>query len=357
MTRVDTKDGAGELDQAEFRPYSPSWVDYLSDWVNRRRGPSWTYYAAIGVIVLSIQTATLWIEGAPIDRVGLAQVYLALAIAYILALIRHLDRRAVLALATMRPALEASERKQRDMGYRLSTLPALATLVASLAAVAFVVLTEAISEPYRPESLDPFPISAAVMRVCYLIGWFVFGAFLFHTFHQLRVINEIYTRHTRIDIFRAKPLYAFSNLAALTAGSLAMISYGWLLANPWIDQSDPLVFVPMVILLLFAAVTFVWPQLGIHRLQVNEKDRLLDEAALRFEAAIRDLHRKMDDEELEGVMDLNMAMASLELELNALKKTPTWPWEPEVVQLLFTALALPLALWLIQLILQSTLGH
>jgi hypothetical protein len=357
MAKVETDSGANAKSQGSARPYAPSWLDLLAGWVDRRSGQSWLYYFGLGAVMLLVQAIVLWIEGASlIGNLGLAQVYLAVVIAYMLTLMHYLDKRAGVALETMRPVLKAGDKAYQEMFYRLTTLPAFPTLLASLATLAFVILTEAIGKPYRLEALATFPISANLLRIIYLICWSVFGAFLYHTLHQLRVINHIYNEHTRIDLFRVKPLYAFSNIAALTAGSLAMISYGWLLANPWIDRTDPLVLIPMFILLLFAVVTFVWPQMGIHRLQVAEKERLLDEAAQRFKAAIGELHKKMDGGELEGMTDLNMAMASLEIELNALRKTPTWPWEPEVLQLLVTALALPLGLWLIQLILQRTLG-
>jgi hypothetical protein len=99
-------------------------------------------------------------------------------------------------------------------------------------------------------------------------------------------------------------------------------------------------------------VTFLWPQLGIHSLQVAEKERLIGEANLRLESLISELHQQVDGLELEGISDLNIAMASLGIELNMLRKTPTWPWEPEVIQILITALALPLGLWLIQIMLE-----
>ena len=357
MGSVEADSGSDAKSEKIARPYTPSWVDFLSDWVDQRRGSGWLYYCALGAGMLLIQAAVQWAEGAsPIGSLNFALVYLAAALAYMLALIHYLDKRAGLALATMRSVLTVGDEGYQDMLYRLTRLPAFYTLLASLATLAFVFLTEAAGEPYHLQTLAAFPISTALLRIFYLICWSVMGAFLYHTFHQLRMINHIYTQHTRIDLFRPKPLYAFSNLAAITAGSLAMISYGWLLANPWIDQSDPLVFMPMFALLLFAVITFVWPQMGIHRLQVAEKERLLDEASQRFETAVADLHQKMDDKDLEGMTELNMAMASLEIEINALRKTPTWPWEPEVVQLLLTALALPLGLWLIQLILQRTLG-
>ena len=358
MASVETDDGANAVSQDDSRLYAPSWVNLLAGWVDRRRGRVWLYYFGLGTVMLLIQAIILWIESASSLVIpGITQAYLAAAIAYMLTLMHYLDRRAGVALENMRPALKADDEAFKGLYYRLTTLPAWPTLLASLLALVFVFLAEAIGEPYRPEALARFAVSANLLRIFYLICWMVFGAFLYHTLHQLRVINRIYTEYTRIDLFRVKPIYAFSNLAALTAGSLAMLSYGWLLVNPRLDKTDPLVLIPMFILMIFSALTFVWPQMGIHRLQVAEKERLIDEASQRFKAAIDELHKKMDDGELEGMADLNMAMASLEIELNALKKTPTWPWEPEVVQLLITALALPLGLWFIQLILQRTLGQ
>jgi hypothetical protein len=89
---------------------------------------------------------------------------------------------------------------------------------------------------------------------------------------------------------------------------------------------------------------------------VEEKGRLLDECSLRIEASITELHQRVDSESLEGMDDLNKTIASLETEQNLLERIPTWPWQPETVRLLVTALALPLVLWLVQYILQRAIG-
>jgi hypothetical protein len=44
-----------------------------------------------------------------------------------------------------------------------------------------------------------------------------------------------------------------------------------------------------------------------------------------------DLLERMDSGELEGMTDLNMAIASLEIEQSALNRIPTWPWQPETL--------------------------
>ena len=352
MTSVVPDDRDAEI-QGIALPYPPGWVDRFTAWVERRPWPSWSSYLTIGIGLLIIQALVVWAEGAlPFGNINIAQAYLAGAIAFMLAMIQFLDSRAGVALETMRPVLKGDDREFSRLFYELTTLPSRTTLLAGLAALIFVFLTEAIGEPYKLETLQTFPVSVNFLRFIYLACWWMFGAFLYHTVHQLRAINVIYTKYTRVDLLRVKALYAFSKIAALTAGSVAMLGYGWLLANPWIDRSDPLVFIPMVVLVLSAIATFIWPQLGVHSLQVAEKGRLIAEANLRLESLISDLHQQVDDRELAGMTDLNMAMASLEIELNTLRKTPTWPWEPEVLQVLITALALPLGLWLIQLILE-----
>jgi hypothetical protein len=230
------------------------------------------------------------------------------------------------------------------------------TILASLIALALNFLGEAVTGPYYLDVFETAPISRYISRFVYILCWWVFGAFIFHTIHQLTQINRIYTRHTRIHLFRTKPFYAFSNLSAFTAGSLVMIIYGFVVVNPSIESNEPVVLVWVIFFILMAVVTFIWPQLGMHRLQEAEQERLVDEAYLRLERTIDHLHQQLDKNKYEDMEELNFAIASLEVELNLLKKIRTWPWEPETLQLLITALALPLGLWIIQLVFERLLG-
>jgi hypothetical protein len=322
-------------------------------------GSSWSYYLGIAVGLLLVQSATAWIEGAiPAATFLPAQVFLAGAIAFILALFRYLNERAESALSNLRDALDAEGGVLDRLQYELTTLPAGRTVLASLLILAVVLLTEYAGETYRLESLDGFPTSAALLRGLYLAIWWIFGALLYHTVHQLRLINRIYTRFTRINLFQMKPLYAFSNLTAFTAGSLTVLPYGFLAANQISFQGelDPAAILLILGIQAIAVLTFLWPQLGIHQLQAAEKGRLMDEANRRLEATIQELHRRVDGGEHEKVGELNTTLAALQTELAALKGIPTWPWQPETVRWLITALVLPLGLWLIQSVLQRVLS-
>jgi hypothetical protein len=341
----------------QTRPYAASWLDRLQAWVKRLPGPSWLYYAGLGLALVALQAAVLWAEGAqPIGTLVPAYAFIVLMMPLFLALAHWLDGRASAAFASLRPALAASNQETESLHYQLTTLPARPALLVSLGGVAFIATVyTATGAQSHFEALSAYPISRGLVYGVFVVVWWFIAAFLYHTIHQLRAVHIVYTRHTRVNLYGLRPLYGLSGLTALTSASLAAIIYGWMAINPelWGEAIALAIVLPLTLL---ALVTFVWPLLGIHGLLVEEKGRLLDECSFRLEAAIAELHRRVDDWALEGMDDLNKAIASLELELNLLEKIPTWPWRPDTVRLLLTALALPLGLWLVQYVLQRVIG-
>lgn len=88
---------------------------------------------------------------------------------------------------------------------------------------------------------------------------------------------------------------------------------------------------------------------------VREKERQLDQTAVRLKTGLADLHRRVDQGRLARMDDLHKAVATLEIERAALVRIPTWPWEPGTIRGLAAAVFLPIALWLIQFALQRVL--
>jgi hypothetical protein len=107
---------------------------------------------------------------------------------------------------------------------------------------------------------------------------------------------------------------------------------------------------------VIAGLIFVWPLLGIHGLLADEKERLLAESAQRLEAAIADLHARMDSGKLDGIENLIKGMEGLEINHNAVSRISTWPWAAETPRGLVAALLFPLMVWLGQWLLQRILG-
>jgi hypothetical protein len=217
-----------------------------------------------------------------------------------------------------------------------------------------IAVTETFGAPIGISELADSPISGPVAYGMYVLAYWMWGAMIYHTIHQLRVINHIYTDHTRINPFRVRPLYAFSTATALTAVGLTMPTYVWLAMNQLLR--DPIsigITTPVTVL---ALVAFVWPQLGVRRFLAAEKNQMLDALAQRFELAIIDLRQRADGRDVEGIDDSIKVLEALEIEQKALKKVSTWPWQPETVRYLVTALLLPLVLWLIQFIIERTMA-
>ena len=357
MTRVATDDKANLENERQPQPYTPSWVDRLTAWADQLPGPSWLYYLGVGVLLFLLQIAILWGEGAyPVGTISPSYGFIAGMFSLFLGLFQYLDNRAGAALSVLRPALEASEREYSELRYRLTTLPARPTLLASLTSViATGLVTAFLGEPSSFRALTDSPISATFMYCLAMGVWWLFGAFVYHTIHQLRVINRIYTAYTRINLFHISPLYAFSNTTALTAVSLTFSLYGWYALNPE-TLHDPLSLGIALLVTALALATFIWPLLGVHRLLVTEKVRLLDDTALHFEAAIAGLHQGLNDGDLKKTDEMNKALTTLEIEHRVISIIPTWPWQPETVRWLVTALVLPLVLWIIQYALQLVLN-
>jgi uncharacterized membrane protein (DUF106 family) len=357
MTKDATTETINPTREDKFLTYSPGWINRLTAWVSQLPGTSWLYYLGLALVLFFIPSIVYWVEGVlPVGSFLPVQGFIAGVIAFFLAMFHYLVERAGASLTIMRPALKVSDEEYQDLQYRLTNLPLGMTLIASLITLAIILLTELMVEPYRIEVLSISPVSTNLFRIIYFLGWWVLGAYLYHAVHQLRLINRIYTLHTHVNLFRMKPLYAFSNLSALTAGSLAAVLYGWMAVAPGVSLAEPITFIVTLIVLIITVIIFIWPQLGIHNLQVAEKDRLLEEANQRFEAVIGELHRRVDAGELDQMNDLRVTMTNLEMELNTLKGIHTWPWQPETVRWLITALVLPLGLWLIQFVLQRVLG-
>ena len=358
-------------------PYPPSWYDRLARRIDRLPGPSWLAYLLLGAAGMLVLVGVQMLAGAYRPGKFLAlHLFLGSQFAYLLGLMRLLDRSAAAALETFRPVLHLPRRLRggpadeattlEELRYRLTTLPPRPTLWASLVGVLLGVVIPLFA--FRIPGATPYSLAAAftwarmstlpgvttVLLIQLAFSEAVAGVFIYHSIHQLREISRIYLTFTRLNLYRLQPLYAFSVPAALTAGGLILYNYAWFAVAPeFLDQ--PISIALGIFFATAAAVIFAWPLLGVHRRLVGEKKKALAESARRFEAAVAELHQRVDKKALAKMDDLNKTLASLELERAALQRIPTWPWDPGTPRGLAVTLVLPLVIWLAQYILQRLL--
>ena len=336
---------------AHTRPYSPSWFDRISDAIRRGPVPAAVVYLIVLVVLVAAREVVGWTDGSV--AVGTIYPYYAIDVfnpMFLFFATHLLDDQARRAFVSYQPVLSPGTDSD-SLLYRITTLPARSTLVVSLLAVP-------LGAAYIPLALSPqtiadslyFTSTQAVVAdtlISVLLA-VAMALFVWHTIHQLFWISRIYSRHTDVSIFHIGPLYSLSRVTAMTAVTLLVFSYlfaGWIF-----DSLGSAVIVGSV--LVVAALAFVVPLYGAHRLLVAEKSRQHGEVARRIEATAARLHARIDADDYQESDAMASALGGLETERTIVGKAPTWPWDPEAVRIVMTALLVPIVLWVITRILE-----
>ncbi len=336
-------------------PYPPSWADRLTAWVGQLPWPSWLVYLALGLGLTLLLLAIAWAGGVLTADTWLNYVRSGMTYAYLLALIHYLDFAARVSLARFRPVLTLNEAETARLRYRLSTLPArpalLASVLGALYGLVTVLINVVIAFNQGRASVSPVVL---VLDVGFSLWIYVlFGVVVYHTVHQLRLVNVIYTRYTHIDLFRQGPLYALSGLAARTAVGLGIPLYVWFqtrLSTPGTSTGADLF--QLLLWLSLILVTYIWPLRGAHNRLEREKQALQDNVARRIEATLTALHERVDNRELAAVGELKTTLDALVAEQGVIDKLRTWPWRTETVRGVGLAFFLPILIWVVQRVLQ-----
>ncbi len=338
-------------------PYAPSWVDGLTAWVDRLPGATWVFYVSVGgAYTLFFLLAQARLGASDASHV-IPRIFFALQPVYCLAVIHSLDRVAQAAAGRYFGSRPEASGVAHAFRYMLTTLPRWPTLIASVGAT-FVVLWFLLTggvEQVASLGLATTPAGLALVAVHFGVMWLLLGALIYHTFHQLRTVHQIYARHPVADIYASEPYHAFTGLALRTALLITLNNYGWVVADP-ATLRNPFSFGLTVFLAGLALLMFVWPLWGAHRMLDSSKASALAENAAHFKEVAAELHRRLDARKVTGMDELNKSLASLEIERTALTRVATWPWQPGTFRGLVAALGLPIAIWLIQYLLQRLLG-
>jgi hypothetical protein len=333
------------------RPYPPSWFDRVSDAIRRGPIPSAVVYLLLVLVIAVAREIVGWTDGSV--AVGTIYPYFfidAFNPVFLFFATHLLDDQARRAFVSYQPVLSPGTDSD-SLLYRLTTLPARSTLIVSLLAMP-------VGVAYIPLALSPATIADSLYftspqavvadSTISVLQTIATVLFVWHTLHQLFWISRIYSRHTDVSIFHIGPLYSLSRVTAMTAVTLLVFSY---LFAGWVFDSLGSALVVGGILVV-AALAFVVPLYGAHQLLVAEKSRQHSEVARRIEATGQRLHAEIDADDYTRADSLQSALSGLETERAIIGKAPTWPWDPEAVRIVLTALLVPIVLWVITRILE-----
>ena len=328
-----------------------SWIEWVSDLVDRAPVPRWLVYATVLATWSFVTIVVHWgLEAPAFPDVVLSPIVGAAFPVLLLWAIQVLNGVADRALATLRPAtdLDAAEQKAFSADLR-RTPPEWALLALPLGLT--IGLTSVLDgyEGWELHRGDPAVLWALTFIVSGSGMIMAFG-FVIHIVHQLQLVDRIHRRIGSIDLFALEPLYAFARLTALTGVTLiAVVVGGWawvtvLISSFELATSDYLAF---GVLLVVAVASFILPLLGLHARLEDERDRKLAEAHAALSTALAEVRRRIAAGDLDGAARINDAVAAANTGVQVVSRVSTWPWRPETLRGFLSAVLLPILLWVV----------
>jgi hypothetical protein len=329
--------------------YSPSWFDRLSTWVDILPIPYWLVYVLMSLILATVGLATLWLAGLePFGAWDPVYTVVIIQISYVMIVIHFLDKQALLVIDEFQPALKSAEQvRVPELKRLLSTLPARKTLLVCFLFLLFglgLVLSAVFAtDEFGSTVTVSYNQFGAFTVLVMLLLWWNNGLIFYHTYHQLRVVNYIYTRLTIVHPFHQRELFAFSGFSARTGILFIAMTVPWVIFDP-----GPVSLVICIVFSIFGLIAFISPLVGVHNILVREKDRLLDENGRQVEKAISKMMAELENKGEADLSKTNQTLSSLEQARGQIEGISTWPWKGETLRQLITAIILPLLIWLIQ---------
>jgi len=350
---VVSPDARMAVDKSAERPYAPSFVDRITDWVRRLPIPSWLFYLGLSLALVLLYSGAKWIVGSyPVGTFFPFHVLGVLTSVYAIALLHYLDHEAQNALDDFRATIHINDAEYRLLSYRFTTLPVLPTIIAAAIGGLYGLSSLLYLSPQESQIYKEFtsPLAVPLDLTFLVLGYAGGGVLIYHSVRQLRMVSRIYTDHAYVDLFNLHPMYALSRLAASTAVGLAILVYAWLYVNlsvgngtglPATHLIEPVVFTVIVIFI------FILPLMGAHRLLHKEKVKAKGESSQLLKTTIAELHHRCEAGDFAEVDAINKTLDALQKEQTILDKISTWPWQPETLRGVVTAILLPIMVWII----------
>lgn len=332
-------------------PYPMSWIDRLLQWVQRLPIPNWAFHAAVFAAAHAAATAIRVADGRSLAAAlrTLPPAFLIWNV-YLLAMTQWLNHVARERLTRFRSALDVDDAEYGELSYRLTTIPAVPTLLSgtawlAVACAVFVLTRDTVASLGYPR----WEIALTVL------SYFLGGGVVYHTVHQLREVSRLHARAERIDLYQLDPLHAFSGLTAQTALGWIFLLYVTRLIVP-AELATSAVGATWAIVMAVAIAAFVVPLSGMQRRLAAAKRAAIAQTNERLKRLTEQTNARIDRGELDGLDLLNKASATIIAEQERLSKVSTWPWATATLRGFATALLLPTILRVAQEAIQRVMG-
>ncbi|UCD98666.1 MAG: hypothetical protein JSV42_17225 [Chloroflexota bacterium] len=331
--------------------YRRSWVDRIQQIAEGFPLAPLGLYVVLAVVILFILHGSQWVSGNTEKFLfTLPLTWTAAWTPFMLAMIHILDRVARQSLTQFCPASGLEAEDYERVEYRLITMQSRPVILTQLAGTVIFLGTIWVAPTYSG-LVNVNPISDAIV---YLIFWFNIGMLLVSMYHhtrQLEMVSNLHQEAASIDIFDTAPIFAFSRLSFWAA----VFTVFMILPSIFIYQitEENIIFaVPSIVGMGFATLVFFLPLYSLNKRLVNEKSAMLGQVRQRIRDTIHELNQDMDQGDLSHIETQHAQLALLVLEQEYLEKLRTWPWPHGTFARLLGLIALPVLLFILQLLIQ-----
>jgi hypothetical protein len=331
-------------------PYRPSWIDRLTDWIDRLPVPNPVFYLLLYLLAASCLHIAVWLDG-EVDwgRVSPEMLYNALWAIISLGVIHFLD--GVGARSMERFGVLLEEDQAADLEYRLTTMPARPVLALTIPAMLGLGVLFATSPDFVYPNMS-YPASWVLAGAVVVWSYSFTPILVYFLFRHLLLVSRAFSLLPEVSVFHHQPLYGLSRLPFATGlAFLVIINVSLLdvaLRDP--EPAEMLLNVAAVLpMTLLAFAAFLVPLLGIHSRLKREKERILDESGRHLEQAQDQLHAAVRARDASGVENADKALSSLYRVRDEMRNVGTWPWAPGTVRSFLSAVFIPMVVWSLQL--------
>jgi hypothetical protein len=337
------------------RPYSPSWVDRLIDWIEELPIPSWLFFILLYLFAAIGLHIAIWLnQSRPWGEISIAQIYGAVWLPAVLIIIHNTDLLAKQAIRRFAPLIKDHRAELDEIQYQMTSMPARPVLALFTVAAVFITIGS-FQDPtlifYELPAGPVHPLSWAFGLFFGVTSYSLAPVMLYHAVRQLALITKAYELVDEVNVFHQQPLYAFSGLTMRTAMFFIFLVY-LTYAGEYIYEAsaseEAINLVLSVIIVPLSLMIVLLPLWGIHERLLRSREGVLEENSVQIASTRAKLYTAIEKQSYSDVNGLDTAMASLYKERDQLQAIPTWPWAPGTLRNFLSAVLIPMMLWLLQ---------
>lgn len=345
--------GTTRREDTEYIPYPPSFVDRIMQAVQRLPVPYWLTYFVLFILHSAFFLLLSWIDGwVDLFSVNPLIFLYPMWLWGALAIMTYLDFVAVDALASFRPLLDVPDQQIEQFEYEFTTMPARGVIVGGVIwSLVYGFLVFLAYDSFFV-AYEVGILGTLVSVISGFISYFVGSAIYYHSFRQLLLASRTMKMAKQFNLFHLDPVYSFSRLTSRTGIAWIVLLSLSLVTFP-IQLTNIGVLLIWFLQVVLAVAAFVLPLWIVHQRLVLQKRSAIAGLNQRVESALAQLHNRVDAWEIGDIELVNEVLAALAVEREVLQKIPTWPWRAGTLTGFLSALLLPVALMIIQIVVES----